>query len=145
MRMASVVPAGTWTSAGVTAAGAASGGAEAVAGCVAGAPGATAGVLDGTAEDLVAGVTVVVTVGPVCPGAGGWMVVVVTLPSLSAVMTCCGCPVAMAFFFASSMAASCLDWHPMNKLNASTVAAAGLSLWGVIMILGPSSFVRFKN
>src|SRR5215469_525886 len=136
MRIASVVPARTLTSAGATmgaapGAGAAGGSAAAVAGCIAGVPGATAGVLAGT---LAAGVTVVVMACAVCPGAGGWTVVVVTLPFLSVVTTCWGCPVATACFFACSIAASCFDWHPVNKLRASAMVTAGTSLWGVFIV-----------
>jgi hypothetical protein len=90
---------------------------------MAGCPGGTA---EGAVEAFAAaaGVTVVVTSCAVCPGTGGCTVTVVVFPFLSTLTTCCGCPVAAACFFAASIAASCLDWHPASNAAASIVAPA---------------------
>src|SRR5690349_20494702 len=95
------------------------------------------------------GVTVVVICCPVWPGAGGCTVVVSVSPFLSTEMTCCGCPVATACFFACSIACSCFDLpQPVTRAAERSVAIThlrtgeGLCLpgWTFIVLGGLISF-----
>src|SRR5579863_3384987 len=115
--MASVVPAGMSTLAGSTGGGGGGGTGEIVGpeGCGTGAPAA-------------GGVVVLVMAWAVWPCAGGWTTVVVVVPLLSTVTTCCGWPVLAACALAWSMAACSFDPHP-ETMAAARTSVSGKKVW----------------